>query len=70
MPSGASKTALRIPNTPGSRRVGEDSTGIGKSNVNGIAPRRAVRICRQQRTDNRTLSAQPEIHTTNKMKVP
>src|ERR1035441_8154156 len=31
IPSGSSKTGLRIPNTPGSNRAGEDNTGIGKS---------------------------------------
>ena len=65
MPSGRSRTGLRIPKTPGSRRTGEDIAWIGRCKCNGDAARKAARMPRHLLNQERTLLAKPQSHTTN-----
>src|SRR4051812_31808352 len=72
MPSGRSKTGLKIPNTAGSRRVGEHTTRteaacggncIGSSDASAMARRTRYHDLAQKETQTATPHNQTEIKT-------
>src|ERR1035441_3789935 len=67
MPSGSSKTGLRMPTTPGSIRAGADITGIGRFRSRGVAARRIPRIWRHGLSQKMTPIAMPQSQTPNRM---
>ena len=56
---------MRIPNTPGSRRMGEAITGMGRSRRNGVADCRAARKRRHHWSQTIVLAAKPHSQTAN-----